>query len=80
MNSHEADEWFAKNFTGKPTDQREIIRAAYDAGARQERERAIAICNHVSLMWLDGVARSAANLIREQIANEGNFTPSSKTS
>lgn len=70
MNSHKADEWFAKNFTGKPTDQREIIRAAYDAGLKAERERAFAICNHVSLMWLDGVARSAANLIREEIGRE----------
>ncbi len=69
MQSHKADEWFASHYKGGPTDQREIIRAAYDAGAKLERDRAVAVCNHVSLMWLDGVARSAANLIREEIKN-----------
>ncbi len=69
MNSHKADEWFASHYKGGPTDQREIIRAAYDAGAKSERERAVAVCNHVLITLTDGVAKSAANLIREEIKN-----------
>lgn len=70
MTSHPADEWFARTYKGEPTDNRELLRAAYDAGASGERARTLAICDRVTACWLDSVAVSAVRLVREEVARE----------
>lgn len=68
--SHPADAIFAATFTGAPTDQRELLRAMYDAGAKAERDRALAILARLSSCWLDSTVRSAVGIIREEVARE----------
>lgn len=70
MTPHPADEWFARTYKGAPTDSREVIRAAYLAGAKAERERALAIVARLSSCWLDSTVRSAVGIIREEVARE----------
>ncbi len=70
MTSHPADAIFSATFTGAPTDQRELLRAMYDAGAKAERDRALAILARLSACWLDSTVKSAVEILREEIARE----------
>lgn len=70
MTSHPADEWFARTYKGAPTDSRELLRAAFDAGASSERTRTLAICDRVTACWIEPLALSAVRLVREEVARE----------